>query len=203
MISEEISFTVDKNLFFGTLVKPETQKPYPVVVFIHGSGATNRDFNGWYLPIWKRFIEVGYACMSWDKPGTGKTKGEFDRIHLFQERVKVIRESIRFLKKRNDIDPEAIGLWGISQAGWIMPMVVADSKDVSFIIAVSCPGESGVKQGASLIRRHLLLEGLSEEEAKRFSDLYIKKNQAKTYDEYLKYAKPFNMQRYIREVLKM
>ena len=202
MISEEIDFTVEKFHVFGTLVKPEHPELCPVVVFVHWAGPTNRDCYGLYLPIWERFVEQGYACMSWDKPGTGESKGEYDRVHLFQERAKVVEEAIRFLKKRSDIDPESIGLWGISQAGWIMPMVAAGSKDVSFIIAVSCAGESGVRQGAYLIRRHLLFEGLAEEEAKRYGELYIKRNHAGTYEEYLKYAEPFNEQQYIREVLK-
>jgi len=203
MISEEIDFTVDKFHLFGTLVKPEDPEPCPAVVFVHWSGPINRDCSGLYLPIWKRFVEQGYACMSWDRPGTGESKGEYDRVHLFQERVKVVNEAIRFLKKRSDIDPESIGLWGMSQAGWIMSMVAAGSKDVSFIIAASCAGESGVKQDAYGLRSRLLLEGFSEEEAERFRELYIKRKHAGTYDEYLKYAKPFNEQQYIREVLKI
>jgi pimeloyl-ACP methyl ester carboxylesterase len=203
MISEEIDFTVEKYHLFGTLVRPKNRELCPVVVFVHWSGPTNRDCSGYYLPIWKRFVEQGYACLSWDKPGTGETRGEYDRVHLFQERVKVVREAIRFMKKRSDIDPRSIGLWSMSQGGWIMPMVAAGSRDVSFIIAVSCAGESGVKQGAYQIRRHLLLEGLAEEEAERFSELYTKRNHAGTYDEYLKYAKPFSEQQYIRDVLKL
>jgi len=203
MISEQIDFTVDKFHLFGTLVKPEDPEPCPAVVFVHWSGPINRDCSGLYLPIWKRFVEQGYACMSWDRPGTGESKGEYDRVHLFQERVKVVNEAIRFLKKRSDIDPESIGLWGMSQAGWIMSMVAAGSKDVSFIIAASCAGESGVKQDAYGLRSRLLLEGFSEEEAERFRELYIKRKHAGTYDEYLKYAKPFNEQQYIREVLKI
>jgi pimeloyl-ACP methyl ester carboxylesterase len=202
MISEKIDFKVEKYHLFGTLVKPEHPEPYPVIIFVHWSGPTNYDCSGFYLPIWKRFTAQGYACISWDKPGTGKTKGEYDNVHLFQERVKVIREAIRFLKKRSDIDTKRIGLFGMSQAGWIMPMVTANSNDVSFIIAASCAGESGVKQGAFQIRRHLQLEGLTEEEAQRYGELYLLRKYARTYTEYLKYAKPLNEQKYLREVMK-
>ena len=202
MISEDIDFTVEKYHLFGTLVRPETPDPCPAAIFVHWSGPTNRDCYGYYLPIWKRFIKQGYACMSWDKPGTGETKGEYDPVHLFQERVKVVRGAISFLKRRGDIDPERIGLWGMSQAGWIMPMVAAGSRDVSFIIAASCAGESGVKQGAFHTRRLLTLEGLTEEEVRRYGELYLKRKYAKTYTEYLKFAKPLNEQQYLRDVLK-
>jgi pimeloyl-ACP methyl ester carboxylesterase len=140
--------------------------------------------------------------MSWDKPGTGESKGKYSWIHLFRERVEVVKKAIHFLKRRCDIDSASIGLWGISQAGWIMPMVAADSTEVAFIIAVSCAGESGTRQGAYLIRKQLLLEGLSLEEAAVYGELYIKKTHAKNYEEYLQYVKPFNEQQYIRDELK-
>jgi len=202
MISEEIDFIADRFHLFGTLVKPETPGPWPAVIFVHWSGPTNRGCHGWYLPIWERFVEQGYACMSWDKPGSGESRGEYDKVHLFQERASVVEGAIRFLKRRRDIDPGSIGLWGMSQAGWVMPLVAAGSEDVSFIIAVSCAGESGVRQGAYLTRSRLLLQGLSQEEAERFGELYLKRNRAETYEEYLKYAKPISEQQYLREVLK-
>lgn len=202
MLREAFDFNVDKLHLCGILVKPEYPGPHPAVIFIHWAGPTNRDCYGLYLPIWERFVRIGYACMSWDKPGTGESKGEYERVHLFQQRAEVVREGIRLLKKRSDIDPKSIGLWGISQAGWIIPLVAADSEDVSFIIAVSCAGESGVRQGAYLIRRHLILEGLTEEEAERYGELYIKRNKAGNYEDYLKFARPLNEQQYIRDSLK-
>jgi pimeloyl-ACP methyl ester carboxylesterase len=201
LISEDITFNVGKLHIAGTLVKPDNPKPYPVVIFVHGSGPANREGSGLYLPLWKRFTRLGYACLSWDKPGVGESTGEYGKIHLFRERAKVVKDAICFLSKRSDIDVSLIGLWGISQAGWIMPMVAADSMDVRFIIAVSCAGESGIRQGAYLIRKQLELEGLSLEETSRYGELYIKRGHANTYEEYLQYAKPFSEQPYIQDEL--
>ena len=44
------------------------------------------------------------------------------------------------LKTRQDIDATKIGFWGISQAGWIMPLAAARSKNIAFIICVSGAG---------------------------------------------------------------
>jgi hypothetical protein len=202
MISEDISFSVGKLRISGILAKPESHEPYPVVIFVHGAGPVNREDSGLYLPLWKRFTRQGYACMSWDKPGTGESKGEYSWVHLFRERVEVVKKAIHFLKRRSDIDSASIGLWGISQAGWIMSMIAADSTEVAFIIAVSCAGESGTRQGAYLIRKQLQLEGLSVEKATGYGELYVKRTHAKTYEEYLQYAKPFNEQQHIRDELK-
>ena len=47
------------------------------------------------------------------------------------------------MKTRPDIDQRQIGLWGISQAGYVMPLVLSQSEDVAFMICVSCGGMSG------------------------------------------------------------
>ena len=50
------------------------------------------------------------------------------------------------MKARPDIDPHRIGLWGVSQAGYVMPRVLSQSEDIAFMICVSCPGMSGDDQ---------------------------------------------------------
>jgi uncharacterized protein len=45
-----------------------------------------------------------------------------------------------YLKTRREIDPRQIGLLGISQAGWIMPIAGVRAKDLAFIINLSGAG---------------------------------------------------------------
>jgi uncharacterized protein len=55
--------------------------------------------------------------------------------------------TIRFLKGHREIIPTKIGAWGISQAGWVLPLVYAlSSPDVAFLIAVSVPVGTGDEQ---------------------------------------------------------
>jgi dienelactone hydrolase len=139
--------------------------------------------------------------MSWDKPGSGKSVGVYDRDDLIEERAAVVNKAMNLLKGRDDIDPSKIGLWGISQAGWVMPLVISRRDDVAFMIAISCTGMSGIRQSASLIRRNLILEGLPEREAEMFSQHYLKRSRAITYEEYLKHAEPLSRQPFITENL--
>jgi hypothetical protein len=37
--------------------------------------------------------------------------------------------AFEYLKTRSDIDPTQIGLLGVSQAGWIMPLAAVRAKD--------------------------------------------------------------------------
>jgi uncharacterized protein len=166
-VSEEVTVKCGENTLAGVLHLPKTKAPHPAVIFIHGSGPMDRTRGGSYQPIWERFLEAGFACLSWDKPGIGAstTPGGRYRDQSFYQRASELRRALDFLKARRDIDPKRIGCWGISQAGWIMPMVASRTKDIAFMIAVSCPGQTGVEQQAYLLRCRALDQGETEETA--------------------------------------
>jgi len=194
---EEISFSTDGFTLNGVLVKPEGNGPFPVVIFIHGDGPIDRTFLGYYVPIWKKFIKIGYACMSWDKPGVEKSTGTFRANNLFQDRASIVTEAVKCLRSRKDIDKNCIGFWGISQAGYIMTMATSVMNDIAFMIAVSCPGVNSIEQGAYLIEKQLLNEGLNAQEAKKFAEYYIKSRIAKSHNEYFIYAEKLSKQPYL------
>jgi hypothetical protein len=129
-------------------------------VFVHGDGPNNRTAGGSYLPIMERMLAAGYATFAWDKPGSGASGGEIDRNHLLAQRSQIVLDAIDLLKQRRDIDAGRIGLWGISQAGYVMPKVLEQSDDVAFLIAISCPGGPGVEQGAYLVAAQASCGGL-------------------------------------------
>jgi dipeptidyl aminopeptidase/acylaminoacyl peptidase len=153
--TEEIAFDSGSFRIVGDLRLPAGASPYPVVVFVHGDGPNRRTAGGTYLPIMDRMASVGYATFAWDKPGTGESTGEIDRSRLGEQRAGIVLNAIEVLKARPDIDPRQIGLWGISQAGYVMPRVLSASSDVAFMIAVSCPGALvSTRERISSRRRH-------------------------------------------------
>jgi len=195
---EEISFKVKEFTLHGVLIKPLGQGLFPAVVFVHGDGPIDRTMLGYYVPIWEQFVEAGYACMSWDKPGVGKSTGSFGDGILFHDRATIATEALKYLKARKDIDGEFIGFWGISQAGYIMPMALTMTDNVAFMIAVSCPGVNSIEQGAYFIEKQLITEGSAKQEAKQYADYYLKSKYAESYDEYLMYAELLGKQPYLK-----
>jgi pimeloyl-ACP methyl ester carboxylesterase len=125
---------------------PEGTGPFPVVLFVHGSGPMDRTGEGWYLPIMERMARAGFATFSWDKPGTGESTGQFNDQTLRHQRAQIVLDAIEVMQARRDIDPQRIGLAGGSQAGYVMPLALMQSKDIAFMICISCPGMSGVDQ---------------------------------------------------------
>ncbi len=181
---QEISFNSGSFKVVGDLKLPEGQGPHPVILFVHGSGPTNRTSGSGYLPLMEIMLSAGYATFAWDKPGTGASSGQLDESRLIEQRSQIVLDAIETMKSHPSIEKTRIGLFGTSQAGYIMPVVLSKSKDISFMIAVGCPGESGADQGTYLLTRKAVCAGLPEKDAKDFGKLLSAIERAQTYKQY-------------------
>jgi alpha-beta hydrolase superfamily lysophospholipase len=111
-------------------VLPADSHSHPAVVLFHGSGAQERDL---FTARW--FAEQGIAALAFDKRGVGKSTGNF-RTVPFMELCDDGLAAIDYLKSRKEIDAKRIGVWGLSQGGWLGPLAASRSPEVSFVIAV-------------------------------------------------------------------
>ncbi|NIO31909.1 MAG: alpha/beta fold hydrolase [Gemmatimonadetes bacterium] len=185
--TEELVFQSGSFRVVGDLKLPEERGPHPVVLFVHGDGPNNRTSGVTYPPIMERMQRAGYATFAWDKPGTGESTGRIDRSRLVEQRAQIVLDAIALIKDHPDIDAEMIGLWGISQAGYVMPRVLSLSDDIAFMIAVSCPGEAGADQGVFLLTSQAVCAGLPAEDAEEVERLINGAGRAQTYGEYVRY----------------
>ena len=140
----------------GSLFLPDGAGRHPAVVLFHGSGPQGRDAS---MARW--FAEQGVAALAYDKRGVGESSGDFRRIP-FLDLTGDGLAALAFLKARSDIDPRRIGVWGLSQGGWLGPLAASQSREVAFVIAVSGPGVSPGEQMVFLYGNQLRDEGLSE-----------------------------------------
>lgn len=114
----------------GKLTLPPTAGPHPAVVLIHGSNDEDRD----YLDPWVGFfVSRGLAVLSYDKRGVRESTGDWKRAD-FHDLAGDAFAGVQLLKTRKDIDARRIGLFGISQGGWIAPLVASRDRAIAFII---------------------------------------------------------------------
>lgn len=186
---KSVVFRSESFKVVGDIRFPEGEGPHPVVLFVHGDGPNNRTSGVTYPPIMDRMEKAGYATFAWDKPGTGESTGKIDRSQLGEQRARIVLDAIELLKARPDIDSSQIGMWGISQAGYVMPRVLSMSEDIAFMIAISCPGVPGVDQGAYLISAQAVCAGISQEAADRMRHVFSAIERVQTYEEYVEYKK--------------
>ena len=180
---EEIRFRSGKFRLVGDLRIPEGEGPHPAIIMVHGDGpATREGFPTTFPPAIETFLGNGYAVFSWDKPGSGESRGKFNKLVL--ERADILVDGVKVLEEHPSIDPSRIGLWGISQAGWVMPQALDDTDQVAFMIVVSGGGEPGVYQYAYQVGQKVACAGGSEEEAAEVEQAWEKAFSTTDYNEH-------------------
>jgi pimeloyl-ACP methyl ester carboxylesterase len=181
---EEIRFASGRFELVGDLLTPPSGEPHPAVVYVWGAGPTNRHAHIENSPILKAFLSRGFAVLLYDKPGSGQSTGALDNRHIFAELASILIDAIELLKQHRVIDSDAIGLYGSSQASYVMATALARTRDVAFVIAWSCPMENSIEQSAYLVRNYVLCDGGSLEQANAAERAYVQRGCARTYSEY-------------------
>jgi pimeloyl-ACP methyl ester carboxylesterase len=158
---EEVAFRHGRDWLVGDLSLPAGPPPYPAVVFVHGSCPASRHSE--YLEsIANEFLSRGFATFIWSKPGVDESTGHYLKQTMAM-RAEEVAAALARLAERADIDADRIGLWGISQAGWVMPMVPAHRK-VAFVISVSGSAQTGQQQDLYGTANELTRIGFSDED---------------------------------------
>lgn len=139
---------------------PDGTKPLGLVVFVHGDGPIDATYDGFYRPMWESFAEAGYASLSWNKQGVGGSEGNW-LDQSMQDRAAEVEAAISWASQHLDIAPEQIGLWGSSQAGWVMPKVARQTPNLCFMIAAS-PAINWERQGRYNTVAQLRADGASQ-----------------------------------------
>jgi dienelactone hydrolase len=116
----------------GLLFVPEGQGPFPAAVIIHGSGTSRRD-NGWYLTLTKFLQENGIAVLLPDKRGSEKSGGDWHTAS-FEDLATDTLAALEFLRGHETLEFTTLGVVGMSQGGWIAPIVATRSADVDFVV---------------------------------------------------------------------
>jgi pimeloyl-ACP methyl ester carboxylesterase len=136
----DVNYTCSGAVIASTLTLPKGRGPHPAVVFVHASGEHTR--YTWPSPFIRALVRSGVAVLSYDKRGVGESQGvccpgDDDHFNLLAADVD---GAVSALRRSPDIDRGRIGLLGVSQAGWIVPLAVARSRHrVAFTVLVSGP----------------------------------------------------------------
>jgi pimeloyl-ACP methyl ester carboxylesterase len=162
---EQVRFSSGDVRLAGTLVLPGSPGPHAGVVLFHGSGPEGRN-----LSMARWFAEQGVAALTYDKRGVGESEGNFREVP-FMRLADDGLAAVDFLHARADIDGHKIGVWGLSQGGWLGPLAASRSPQVAFVISVSGPGVSPGEQMIFYYASQLRLRGLSENDIREASAL--------------------------------
>lgn len=201
--SETFEFQFEGKTLNGLIEFPIAQKPTSLIIIVPGSGRTDFVKGNRYNDLRNFFVSIGMTCCFWDKPGCGKSEGEFKQIeHPFKRNADIIIAAIDKLKNNNIAGSERIGLWGISLAGWYCPFVLKKDTSIVFWISVSCPDDND--QSVYQLKTNLLLQDIDEKEVQLLTDEYLKGEtifvSGGSYDEYLEATKNMRKNQYCVDI---
>ena len=169
---ESVTFPFGSNKLSGALTLPNNPGPFPAIVLISGSAEL---YTGLRLGIddlyMKDQVEImiknGFAVLRYDPPGVGQSTGD-SRSETFEDRVQESMAALHYLQTRPDIHPDRVGLWGVSQGGWVIGMAAAEyPQDVAFLISVSGSGVLIAEQQVWGVETQSRAAGLSESDVSK------------------------------------
>ncbi len=140
----------------GTLIAPAGGGKHPAVILVHGSGPLTRE---WTLPFARFLVRRGMAVLAYDKRGVGGSSGDW-KTASFDDLAGDAAAAFDYLKTRSDIDGRQIGLMGVSQAGWVMPLAAGRAPGIAFLISISGAGVTPAETTLDQARNEMTARGM-------------------------------------------
>ena len=153
---EAVRFRSGELELAGTLLSPGTGEKHPAIILVHGSGPQDREHT---LPFARFLIRHGVAVLGYDKRGVGESTGDWNTASFVDLAGDVVA-AFQYLKTRDDIDATQIGVLGVSQAGWIMPLAAVRAKDIAFLISVSGAGVPAAETTIDQAQHEMSMTGM-------------------------------------------
>jgi len=136
---EEVEFLSQNVKLSGAIVFPEKVTLRAAVVFVHGSGKQTRN-----LRLAERLASYGIATLVYDKRGVGQSGGTYESDQSVSgHNISLLADdaaaALNLLRHHPRIERIPVGLSGISQAGWIVPLAAKRSRSADFLVLWSAP----------------------------------------------------------------
>lgn len=137
IVSESRTFRSGDATLGGTLYLPKGGQALGAVVVTHSASKPLRDAL-LYQHLTEMLPPLGVAVLTYDRRGSGKSDGDLkdsDYAMLADDAI----AAVQMLKADPRIDPKRIGIWGLSQGGWLSLLAATRSSDVRFVVSIAAP----------------------------------------------------------------
>ncbi len=134
---ERIEIAFEGSVIAGVLRRPPGPGPHPIVILIPGLDSTKEEFR----PTEDLFLQRGLATISVDGPGQGEAEYDLPIRGDWEVPGDAILTAVEALP---GIDPDRIGIWGVSLGGYYAPRIAASGDPrVKATIALCGPYRFG------------------------------------------------------------
>ncbi|MGS2641057.1 prolyl oligopeptidase family serine peptidase [Streptosporangium sp. LJ11] len=138
--TRDVTVTAEDGTLLGATIRaPMAPGRHPALVFVQGAGPGVR---GEFTTQAEWLARAGIVTLVYDKRTVGYDFMKRDFGLLARDALRVLKE----LRSREDVDPARVGLWGVSEGSWVVPLAANESGAVGFTVLVSAPNVSPMRQ---------------------------------------------------------
>lgn len=137
------------------LTAAATKSARPGIVLVHGAGTGT--------PRTKLMVEAaefarrGLSVLIYDKRSEGYS--------LFQRSYSQLADdalgAVATLRSQPGVDPAKVGIWGLSEGGWVAPIAASRSRTIAFVVLVGANGLEPLRQQTWAVAAGLRKAGVS------------------------------------------
>ncbi|MGV9377205.1 alpha/beta hydrolase family protein [Nonomuraea sp. NPDC003707] len=142
LTAAEVSFRGSGGLVLhGSVISPvRAQSGRAGVVLVHGAGTGTK--RNKLLGEAVAFARQGLSVLIYDKRSEGYSLFERSYSQLADDAL----GAVQTLRRQPGVDPAKVGIWGLSEGGWVAPLAASRSKDISFVIVVGANALQPLRQ---------------------------------------------------------
>jgi pimeloyl-ACP methyl ester carboxylesterase len=153
---EEVRWSSAGTDLTGTLVLPPADGPFPLMIAQPGSSwQTRYNEHGMFTAL--TFAAHGIAGLAYDKRGFGGSGGE--QLVAFSTTAADLAAGVEAMRLRFDLNPRKIGVFGLSQGGWVAPLANTMTDGIRYLVLVGAPGTTPARQEIQRAVQVLRAEG--------------------------------------------
>jgi dienelactone hydrolase len=130
--AERVEVPLDGGRVVGNLRRPAGEARPPLVLLVPGLDSTKEEF----FRLESVFLDRGMATFSMDGPGQGESGYDLPIRPDYEVAAAAVLDA---LTARDDVDPERVGLLGVSLGGYYAPRVLAFEPRVKAGVGLSGP----------------------------------------------------------------
>ena len=146
---EQVRVPAGRHQLACTLTIPPGEGRRPAVTFAHGSGPAPR---AWLSALVGFYADMGLVSLACDKRGIGQSGGDYPGENANATSIDAYARDVqalaRWLARQPEVDPARLGISGVSQAGWIMPLAASREPAVRWVVRLVGPTYTTDEDGA-------------------------------------------------------